>query len=169
MSQSQWRFCQNCSVMFFGGRNRNAGVCVRPDQGRAHIGEGFEFSLPFSDGPEAPNTQQNWAFCRKCSSLVWVGIGGDAGVCVGGGGHDTTGSLNFHLPHDIPEAPSLQQNWRFCRKCHCMFFGGNPGTCVRGGGHDGTGSFNFVLQHGSTFIPPSVPIDPGPDLNPVNE
>jgi hypothetical protein len=83
-------------------------------------------------------------------------------VCVGGGGHDTSGSLNFHLPHDIPEEPLTQQNWRFCRKCHCMFFGGAPGTCVQGGGHDGNGSFNFVLLHGTDFRPHSQPIDPDP-------
>jgi len=161
MDQPKWHFCENCSVMFFGGDNVDGGVCIR---GGTHIAQGFEFTLPFSDAPppEAPNTQANWGFCHKCGSLAFVPVDDGnvlPGVCVRGGYHDLTGSFNFHLPHDIPEAPSTQQNWRFCRKCGLMFFGGNPGRCVKGGGHDGTGSFNFVLQHGSDFIPKRTPFD----------
>lgn len=148
--QKQWHFCEKCSGMFFGGRAVNAGTCV---DGDLHVAQGFEFRLPFDDGPEGPNTQKNWFFCRKCNCLVFIATGGDAGTCVQGGGHDSTGSLNFQLPHDIPEEPRTQSNWRFCRKCSVLFFGGNPGPCVRGGRHDGTGSFDFVLRHGKKFRP----------------
>ena len=155
--QSQWHFCQNCSSMFFGGNDINAGACVGGSRrGGLHIAEGFEFTLPFAGGPEAPNTQKDWLFCRKCACMFF---GGNPGACIKGGGHDGTGSFNFHLPHDIPEAPNTQKDWLFCRKCSVMFFGGNPGKCLKGGGHDGNGSFKFVLRHGATFRPHSVPLD----------
>jgi ribosomal protein S27AE len=41
-----------------------------------------------------------------------------------------------------------QTDWRYCGKCHGMFFDGYPekGTCPVGGGHDAIG-YNFVLPH----------------------
>jgi hypothetical protein len=41
-----------------------------------------------------------------------------------------------------------QRDWRYCRKCHAMFFDGYPdkGVCKAGGGHEAAG-FNFVLPH----------------------
>lgn len=164
--QGQWHFCQNCSSMFFGGQAVNAGACIA---GGPHIAQGFEFTLPFADGPETPNTQKDWFFCRNCNCLFFVPVGGNAGTCGQGGGHDSTGSFNFHLPHDIPEAPGNQAGWRFCRKCSVLFFSGNPGKCVKGGGHDGTGSFNFVLRHGGTFIRRSGSLEDDTDLIPVRE
>ena len=43
----------------------------------------------------------------------------------------------------------IQHDWRFCGKCHCMFFDG--GSCVGGGDHAAMG-FNFALPHD---VPPS--------------
>lgn len=43
----------------------------------------------------------------------------------------------------------VQAGWRFCRKCHAMFFEGySPrlGTCGAGGAHEAAG-FNFTLAH----------------------
>jgi hypothetical protein len=42
-----------------------------------------------------------------------------------------------------------QRDWRYCHKCHVMFFNGFPakGVCRAGGGHEAAG-FNFVLPHG---------------------
>ena len=54
----------------------------------------------------------------------------------------------FFLPHDIAETSTAQSAWRYCQKCHVMFFDGYPdkGTCPTGGGHEAQG-FNFVLPH----------------------
>jgi hypothetical protein len=43
---------------------------------------------------------------------------------------------------------SMQMAWRYCQKCHAMFFDGYPdkGSCAAGGGHDAAG-FNFALPH----------------------
>jgi hypothetical protein len=42
----------------------------------------------------------------------------------------------------------FQQNWRYCQKCHVMFFDGfaSKGSCAAGGGHVASG-FMFALQH----------------------
>lgn len=62
-------------------------------------------------------------------------------------GHVAAG-LNFLLPHDVPESTWAQQNWRYCQKCHMLFFDGYPdkGVCPGGGGHFAAG-FNFVVPH----------------------
>ncbi|TWI69491.1 hypothetical protein IP91_00560 [Pseudoduganella lurida] len=44
--------------------------------------------------------------------------------------------------------PPSQGDWRYCHKCHAMFFSGFPakGVCKAGGAHEAMG-FNFVLPH----------------------
>jgi hypothetical protein len=46
------------------------------------------------------------------------------------------------------QSTPVQEGWRFCRKCHAMFFDGYPdkGVCPAGGAHAAEG-FNFVLTH----------------------
>lgn len=41
-----------------------------------------------------------------------------------------------------------QRDWRYCHKCHAMFFNGFPtkGACKAGGGHEPAG-YNFSLPH----------------------
>jgi hypothetical protein len=54
----------------------------------------------------------------------------------------------------IMEIPPIQGNWRYCQKCHSMFFNGfaDKGVCVEGGGHDASG-YNFDLPHD---VPPTA-------------
>lgn len=63
------------------------------------------------------------------------------------GGHEAAG-FNFVLPHDASGSEWSQRDWRYCQKCHTMFFDGYPdkGLCPSGGGHSAAG-FNFVLAH----------------------
>jgi hypothetical protein len=44
-------------------------------------------------------------------------------------------------------APVGQRDWRFCRKCFCLWFNGNPtnGVCPAGGEHDGSASFDYIV------------------------
>ncbi len=44
--------------------------------------------------------------------------------------------------------PNGQNEWRYCGKCHGMFYNGYPdkGRCAAGGGHEAIG-YNFVLPH----------------------
>ena len=43
---------------------------------------------------------------------------------------------------------SMQLDWRYCGKCHALYFDGFPdkGSCAAGGGHNAAG-FNFDLPH----------------------
>jgi hypothetical protein len=46
----------------------------------------------------------------------------------------------------LQHAPSYQRDWRWCRKCHGLFFGGIAGpVCPAGGPHDGAGSGDYRL------------------------
>jgi len=47
-----------------------------------------------------------------------------------------------------PLDPNAQSNWRYCDKCHVMFFNGftGKGKCPGGGGHNAQG-YNFKLYH----------------------
>ncbi|WP_428338671.1 hypothetical protein [Mycobacterium sp.] len=60
------------------------------------------------------------------------------------------------LNHDLPETNGAQAQWRFCNRCHGLFYDGYPdkGHCPAGGGHHAQG-FNFVLPH----LPVGGPID----------
>jgi len=42
---------------------------------------------------------------------------------------------------------STQGNWRFCKKCLCLFFSGHAtdGTCPAGDTHDASGSGEYIL------------------------
>lgn len=62
-------------------------------------------------------------------------------------GHVAQG-YNFALPHDVAESAWAQKDWRYCHKCHAMFYDGYPnkGVCPAGGGHAPSG-FVFVLPH----------------------
>lgn len=55
----------------------------------------------------------------------------------------------------LPRAIAAVQNqWRYCRKCHVMFYDGysNKGRCAAGGGHLAQG-YNFMLTHGVAETP----------------
>jgi hypothetical protein len=70
------------------------------------------------------------------------------GNCAAGGAHEAQGFM-FALPHDIPATGSGQDAWRYCEKCHAMFYDGfaQKGVCPSdGGGHQAQG-FMFVLPH----------------------
>ncbi|MFD4904320.1 hypothetical protein [Kitasatospora purpeofusca] len=80
------------------------------------------------------------------------------GACPAGAGHDSAG-YNFNIPHDIPETPTAQHNWRFCTKCYGMFFWGyaDNGRCPAGNAHAAAG-YDFVLPH-------DIPEPPGSQRN----
>ena len=59
------------------------------------------------------------------------------------------GTIGFLSTVYIEPALSEYQNaWRYCKKCHAMFFDGFPdkGKCPVEGGHEASG-YNFVLLH----------------------
>jgi hypothetical protein len=63
--------------------------------------------------------------------------------------HEILG-FKFALPHDLPQDPTLQQNWRLCYKCGAMFWDGdlNNNRCHKGGAHESAPSgANYCLPH----------------------
>ena len=50
-----------------------------------------------------------------------------------------------------------QPDWRYCHKCHGMFFNGFPdkGVCPNGGSHEQVDSYNFVLPFDLEVTPTS--------------
>ncbi len=55
---------------------------------------------------------------------------------------------SFGKPNQVFAAPAPQLQWRFCNKCHAMFYNGYPnkGLCAGGGAHVAQG-YNFALPH----------------------
>jgi len=81
-------------------------------------------------------TPASWSRFTSRRPLLY-GLGATAVVVVG----SAVGLLTRGRP-----AP-VQDGWRFCNKCHAMFFApAGEGTCAAGGGHVAQG-FNFVLTH----------------------
>jgi len=94
--------------------------------------------------------QSKWRFCIKCESLFFDSGDGKSNCPAPGGGLHLAAGFNFVLPHDVPETPTAQANWRFCHRCESMFFNSGDGKshcpAPGGGPHDAAG-FNFVLPH----------------------
>lgn len=110
---------------------------------------GWRFVLPHAElGGSALPGQPNWRFCAHCHGLFWTPDGLPRGVCPRGGQHMPLG-LNFQLPNDHQggTAETGQPDWRFCPKCHGLFWTPNnrpAGACPSGGQHDPQGWFFFV-------------------------
>lgn len=137
-----WRYCGKCHSMFF--HARDPGVCT---DGKPHLAQGYNFVLP-CDRAETPTAQRRWRRCRDCSVLFFNGYR-DKGHCPANArGHVSDGSSDYVLPHDVPGTPTAQTQWRFCDKCHGMFYDGyaDKGRCPAGGGHRAQG-YDFVLPH----------------------
>jgi hypothetical protein len=69
-----------------------------------------------------------------------------------GAGHDATGSGDYLLDTEGPQAPpSGQTGWRWCRVCEGMFYAGSGlGLCPAGGTHTSEGSWAYVVKMGAT-------------------
>ena len=68
-------------------------------------------------------------------------------------GHEAAG-FNFVLPHDDTPVDG-QRSWRFCVKCHAIYFDGYPvkGVCSQGGTHAfHPQSYEFALPHDNTPV-----------------
>ena len=154
----EWRFCNKCQAMFY--RNDGGGVCT---DGKAHKAQGYNFDLPYYDsGPcrdaskkrETATAQPRWRCCKYCSVLFFDGYSNKGQSSANGrGGHVAQISTSGHLlPHDVPGTSTTQTEWRFCNKCHAMFYDGygekgtEKGQCPAGGGHMAQG-YGFVLPH----------------------
>ena len=110
---------------------------------------GWNFRLPNDhQGATAQTGQDKWRFCSRCHGLFWAPDRAPAGACPRGGKHDPVG-WEFFLPNDHQGATEQtgQKDWRFCDRCHGLFFspqGGEAGTCPAGGKHRPAGWIFFI-------------------------
>jgi hypothetical protein len=107
------------------------------------------FACFMLSGSAQADMQDSWRLCQKCRVMFYDGFP-NKGYCaafMGRGGHVAQGS-NFILPYNAQETKQAQAAWRYCNKCHAMFYDGYPnkGRSAAGGGHRAQG-FNFVLPH----------------------
>jgi hypothetical protein len=140
MPQSEWRWCNKCQGLFFGG-HQTSGCCPA---GGGHNWEGSRnYTLNYAS--EIGTGQSDWRFCHKCEGLFF-GLGGGT-QCPAGGGHDLTGSADYRLQR-FPTAG--QRGWRFCNRCYGLFYAGfrTSGWCPRpgAGGHNFGGSDEYSLS-----------------------
>lgn len=91
-----------------------------------HLAVGWNFFLPNDhQGAGSRTGQKDWRFCGKCGGLFWAPDGQAGGVCLKSGSHTYhPTSWNFYLPNDHQGATdsSGQKDWRFCSKCHSLFW-----------------------------------------------
>jgi hypothetical protein len=95
----------------------------------------------FDDGLVAPALHSAHSRRSFLDLMVRVGLTGATATAVLGG---------------FPDAAmaATQDSWRFCNKCHGLFFNGYPnkGRCPAGGGHVAQG-YNFVLPYAVSESP----------------
>jgi hypothetical protein len=92
--------------------------------------------------PDGPHD----ALPRDADAVAWI----DAAKL---GGHEAAG-FDFVLPHGADPGQG-QSEWRFCVKCHGLYYDGYPdkGVCPDGGPHAlHPASFNFSLPHDASPI-----------------
>jgi len=92
-SQDNWRWCNKCQGLSFGGSS-SSGTC--PAGGtHDHAGSG-NHDLIQNTSVSIPETQDNWRWCNKCQGLSYGGSS-SSGTCPAGGTHDHKGSGNYVL------------------------------------------------------------------------
>ncbi|GAB95330.1 hypothetical protein BJY21_003249 [Kineosphaera limosa] len=116
-----------------------------------HRAAGHTLGVPF--GQPGPNRSTEWRKCRRCSQLFWDG-GETKGACpkwskprLAHVGEEN--GREYLLPFDVPPRSSQQDDWRFCEKCHVLFYfpHGEDGGCAAGGKHRAF-TRNYVLMRG---------------------
>jgi hypothetical protein len=151
--QSNWRWCDKCQGLFFGGGQAESncpGGGTHADPAQSGSGN---YSLPHQ-APPSPSRQSEWRWCNKCQGLFY-GPAATMSSCPAGGTHSPqaqSGSGNYSLPHNMPPRLDSQSDWRWCNKCQGLFFGGGQAesNCPGGGMHADpaqSGSGNYSLPH----------------------
>ena len=171
--QGDWRVCNDCKGLFFGGRVTK-GLCPADHLFMKRHTAGLDsrtFLMEFDDGKPKANTQDGWLWCATCEGIFFGGR--KNGECPLGGAHDPLDSgkyrMTFGFNPPTPENPFPTQ-FRWCFKCEGMFeqhtanptilapggkpFGGSPpnGHCPGDPnsitGHSDEGSGLYLLRRG---------------------
>jgi hypothetical protein len=157
-SQGDWRWCDKCQGMFYGGlvassRCPAGGTHTPPAQSFS-----TEYHLPYNL-PARSSAQGDWRWCNKCQGLFY-GPAVATSHCPAGGTHAppaATASFDYHLSYGISGLDATQDDWRWCNKCQGLFYGPGVATshCPAGGTHAppaATASFDYVLAYTWTAV-----------------
>jgi hypothetical protein len=150
--QDNWRWCDKCQGIFFGGQ----GAPVCPAGGNHNIGS-TNYKLAHTGKP-SENAQEGWRWCNKCHAMFY-GKASTKGVCAKGGQHDDSGSGSYWGHTAKHGGAQSQEGWRWCSKCQAMFFGDmqSSSKCPAGGSHDSSGSGAYVMAY--TEAKASAPVE----------
>lgn len=113
------------------------GACAEHSDGRLYF---FFGDVATNDTTRIP---------RNADLVAWT----DERTVLRRGGHQRIGD-RFVLPSEGQGVPG-QAQWRFCGRCHGLFFNGDAnfkGRCPKGGAHSAIG-LNFTLPHEPTGTP----------------
>ena len=144
--RSGWRSCRKCAAIFFDGDAAFKGVCQRggPHEPDPSVPEVFSLEIGMQEDVQ---NQSNWRQCRACLALYWAKDEQDSGLCPAGGHHLPMGEV-LRAPHpSIAPYVLGQADWRFCTKCHALFWNGDGGngTCAADGGQHHAAGYNFQV------------------------
>jgi hypothetical protein len=148
--QRNWRWCNRCQGLFFGG-NPTTGAC--PLGGGHNRGSGNY--VMFAYAPIPAHSQAGWRWCNRCQGLFAPGNNSNDpnnnGVCPLGGGHNPGGSGAYTMFWGDGVAGSKQGLWRWCHRCKGLMFSGNPKPwpCPAGGDHDPNASAPYAMTFSS--------------------
>ncbi|MBB5079441.1 hypothetical protein [Nonomuraea endophytica] len=139
-----WRTCQKCLCLFYWGFS-DSGQCPK-DFGTHQSGNSPFYRLPWGGG-WTPNDQPDWRCCHLCLRIFFAGYLSWAN-CTLARSHRISSPFpfNYVLPHDFPQPPGYQANWRYCTTCQTLFYSGHAwqGVCKYGAPHQAAG-YNFVI------------------------
>jgi hypothetical protein len=101
--QSQWAWCNNCQVLFYGPDVATSGCAwayvTRSQNARyyPHRGGTTNYALPFNAKPQdLRNYQAGWNYCPACRN-IYHGSGNPAGYCVNTGTKHTPGATPYWM------------------------------------------------------------------------
>jgi hypothetical protein len=150
--QALWRYCVQCSGLFFDGYPDKNFQNVCPNGGH-HVPAGYNFVLPH-EVPEDAHNQAQWRYCVQCGALFYDGYPDKSfqNVCPKGGNHIPAGH-NFVLRHDVPEDAHNQAQWRYCGTCGAIFWNGDSDKGLCPGAQGGGFHLHGVLNTDGSFWP----------------
>lgn len=151
--QPEWRYCNKCQGLFFGGSGTTGGTCPKDNKPHSANGSG-NYTLAWVSHS---NVQPEWRRCDKCEGLFFGGSpskGTSGGTCPKDKKPHTADKENYVLALDSEDAPG-QPGWRWCWKCQGLFFPGSTGgTCPTDDmAHSAEDSGDYVLVQNSNDAP----------------
>lgn len=144
--QTNWRWCQKCQGLAYGGGS--PGAC--PAGGLHDLTASSNYAISINEA-SFPG-QDNWRWCRKCQGLGYNG-NPSPGPCSAGGLHDHATSADYRLGIGKVGYPG-QNLWKWCHKCQGLGYSGSSasGACPAGSSHDYSQSGDYTLVADSSGL-----------------